>query len=114
MTTPIRKPYLTDLTDDQWHILQPLIPPAKPGGRPRAVDMREIINTILSLNRTGCQWDMLPHDLLPKSTVYEYADPKLQSLSAAQRQFLRMGPRNVRLVQGKLREIAPHLGITVE
>jgi transposase len=72
MTTPIRKPYLTDLTDDQWHILQPLIPPAKPGGRPRAVDMREIINTILSLNRTGCQWDMLPHDLLPKSTVYEY------------------------------------------
>ena len=72
MTTPIRKPYLTDLTDDQWHILQPLIPPAKPGGRPRAVDMREIINTILYLNRTGCQWDMLPHDLLPKSTVYEY------------------------------------------
>ena len=72
MTTPTRKPYLTDLTDAQWHILQPLIPPAKPGGRPRAVGMREIINTILYLNRTGCQWDMLPHDLLPKSTVYEY------------------------------------------
>jgi putative transposase len=72
MTTPTRKPYLTDLTDDQWNILQPLIPLAKPGGRPRAVDMREIINTILYLNRTGCQWDMLPHDLLPKSTVYEY------------------------------------------
>ena len=61
MTTPTRKPYLTDLTDDQWQILQPLIPPAKPGGRPRAVDMRDIINTILYLNRTGCQWDMLPH-----------------------------------------------------
>src|SRR4030095_1679728 len=75
MTTPTRKPYLTDLTDDQWHILQPLIPPAKPGGRPRAVDMREIINTILSLNRTGSQWDMLPHDLLPQSTVYEYCAP---------------------------------------
>ena len=72
MTTSIRKPYLTDLTDAQWYILQPLIPPAKPGGRPRAVDMREVINTILYLNRTGCQWDMLPHDLLPKSTVYEY------------------------------------------
>jgi len=72
MTTPTRKPYLTDLTDDQWHILQPLIPPAKLGGRPRQVDMREVINTILYLNRTGCQWDMLPHDLLPKSTVYEY------------------------------------------
>jgi putative transposase len=72
MTAPTRKPYLTDLTDDQWDILQPLIPTSKPGGRPREVDMREVINTILYLNRTGCQWDMLPHDLLPKSTVYEY------------------------------------------
>jgi transposase len=75
MTTPTRKPYLPDLTDDQWQILQPLIPPAKPGGRPRAVDMREIINTILSLNRPGGQWDMLPHALLPKSPVYEYFPP---------------------------------------
>src|SRR5919198_1818608 len=72
MAPPARKPYLTDLTDDQWGILQPLIPSAKPGGRPREVDMREVINTILYLNRTGCQWDMLPHDLLPKSTVDEY------------------------------------------
>jgi putative transposase len=84
MTTPIRKPYLTDLTDDQWHILQPLIPPAKPGGRPRAVDMREIINTILYLNRTGCQWDMLPHDLLPRSTVYEWPRSRRRPLSATQ------------------------------
>jgi hypothetical protein len=52
--------------------------------------------------------------LKPKSVVYEYADPRLQSLSPAQRQLLRMGPRNVRLVQAKLREIAPHLGMTVE
>jgi len=72
MTAPIRKPYLTALTDEQWAVLQPLMPRAKPGGRPRQVDMREVINTILYLNRTGCQWDMLPHDLLPKSTVYEY------------------------------------------
>jgi putative transposase len=72
MTAPNRKPYLTDLTDEQWAILQPLMPPAKPGGRPRKVAMREVIHTLLSLNRTGCQWDMLPHDLLPKSTVYEY------------------------------------------
>jgi putative transposase len=72
MTDRTRKPYLTDLTDEQWAILEPMIPPAKPGGRPRAVDMREVINTILYLNRTGCQWDLLPHDLLPKSTVYEY------------------------------------------
>ena len=72
MAAAIRKPYRTDLTDEQWAILQPLIPLAKPGGRPREVDMREVINTLLYLNRTGCQWDMLPHDLLPKSTVYEY------------------------------------------
>src|SRR5262252_4010538 len=57
---------------EQWAILQPLIPPAKPGGRPREVDMREVINTILYLNRTGCQWDLLPHDLLAKSTAYVY------------------------------------------
>jgi putative transposase len=70
MTATTRKPYLTDLTDEQWATVEPLLPPAKPGGRPRAVDMREVINTILYLNRTGCQWAMLPHDLLPKSPVY--------------------------------------------
>src|SRR2546421_11873893 len=67
-----RQAYPTDLTDAQWALLEPLIPPAKHGGRPRVVAMREVVNTILYLNRTGCQWDMLPHDLLPKSTVYEY------------------------------------------
>ena len=72
METPARKAYPTDLTDAQWAILEPLVPPSKHGGRPRTVNMREVINTILYLNRTGCQWDMLPHDLLPKSTVYEY------------------------------------------
>jgi putative transposase len=72
METLARKPYPTDLTDAQWAILEPLVPPCKHGGRPRTVDMREVINTILYLNRTGSQWDMLPHDLLPKSTVYEY------------------------------------------
>jgi transposase len=75
MTTPTRKPYLTDLTDDQWTILPPLIPPAKPGGRPRAVAMRAILTPILSLNRTGCPWDLLPHALLPKSTVSDYLAP---------------------------------------
>jgi len=72
METLARKTYPTDLTDAQWAILEPLVPPSKHGGRPRTVDMREVINTILYLTRTGCQWDMLPHDLLPKSTVYEY------------------------------------------
>jgi putative transposase len=68
----MRRPYPTDLTDCQWQILEPLMPLEKSGGRPRSVAMREVVNTILYLNRTGCQWDMLPHDLLPKSTVYDY------------------------------------------
>ena len=67
-----RRAYPSDLTDVQWMTLEPLIPASAHGGRPRKVNMREVINTILYLNRTGCQWDMLPHDLLPKSTVYEY------------------------------------------
>jgi putative transposase len=67
-----RKPYPTDLTDEQWKVLEPLIPPAKHGGRPREIDMREVLNTLRYLHRTGCQYDMIPHDLLPKSTVYDY------------------------------------------
>jgi len=68
----MRKVYPTDLTDDQWALLEALIPPEKSGGRHRSVSLREVVNTILYLNRTGCQWDMLPHDLLAKSTVYDY------------------------------------------
>jgi len=70
-----RKKYASDLTDEQWAIVGPMIPAAKQnqrGGRPRKVDMREVLNTLFYLNRSGCQWDMLPHDLLPKSTVYDY------------------------------------------
>ena len=67
-----RKAYLTDLIDAQWAILEPLIPRAKSGGRPREVEMREILNAIFYVDRSGCQWDLLPHDLLPRSTVYEY------------------------------------------
>ena len=69
METVTRKAYPSDLTDGQWAILGPLVPASKHGGRPRMVNMREVINTILYLDRTGCQWDMLPHDLLPKSTA---------------------------------------------
>jgi len=69
-----RKPYFSDLTDEQWAILEPMIPAAQTqhGGRPREVDMREVVNAILYLNRSGCQWHMIPRDLLPKSTVYDY------------------------------------------
>jgi putative transposase len=72
MDASARKRYPSDLTDEQWAILEPLVPPSEEGGRPRSVSMREVLNTILYLNRSGCQWDMLPHDLLPKSTVYDY------------------------------------------
>lgn len=72
MDAPSRDFYPTDLTNAQWEIVAPLLPPAKHGGRPRTVNLREVVNTILYLNRTGCQWDMLPHDLQPKSTAYEY------------------------------------------
>jgi putative transposase len=67
----MRKAYPSDLTDAQWEIIRPLIPSFKVG-RPRLVDLREVVNAILYLNRAGCQWDMLPHDLPAKSTVYEY------------------------------------------
>jgi len=67
-----RKAYPTDLKDAEWEILRPLIPPAKPGGHPRTVDMREIMSGILYVLRTGCAWRMIPHDLLPWQTVYEY------------------------------------------
>jgi putative transposase len=67
----MRKPYSSDLTDEQWKFIRPLIP-SSIVGRPRIVEMREVLNTIFYQLRTGCQWDMLPHDLLPKSTVYDY------------------------------------------
>jgi putative transposase len=70
-----RKPYATDLTDAQWGLLEPLLLAFENRVRPgpeRVVDLREVINTLLYQNRTGCQWALLPHDLLPKSTVYDY------------------------------------------
>lgn len=68
----MRKPYRSDLTDAQWELIRPLLPPAKPGGRPRTVDLREVVNTLFYQARTGCQWDYLPHDLAPKGTVWDY------------------------------------------
>lgn len=60
----VRKAFPTDLKDVQWAILEPLLARRKPGGRPREVDLREVLNRILSWNRSGCPWGMLPHDLL--------------------------------------------------
>jgi len=67
-----RTSYPSDLTDAQWSIIASLIPPAWPGGRHRSVDMRDVINGILYLNRTGCSWRQLPHDLPPWGTVHYY------------------------------------------
>jgi putative transposase len=74
----LQKQHTSNLTDAQWAIVEPLIPPAKQsprGGHPRTVDMREVLNTLFSLHRSGCQWDMLPHDVLPKSTVSDSFAP---------------------------------------
>ena len=68
----MRKRYPSDLTDEQWALIEPLLPLAKPGGRPRAVDLREVVNALFYQARTGVQWDFLPHDLAPKGTAYDY------------------------------------------
>jgi putative transposase len=64
--------YDTDLTDEQWKIIKPMIPAPKPGGRPRTVDLRRTVNGILYLVRTGCQWRMLPKEFGPWGTVHYY------------------------------------------
>ncbi len=67
-----RKAYPSDLTAAPWQVLAPLLPAAKPGGRPRTVDLREVINGILYVLRQGCTWRALPHDLPPGGTVWWY------------------------------------------
>jgi putative transposase len=66
------KPYASDLSDAEWVILEPLLPPAKPGGRPRSVNMRHILNGIFYMLRSGGAWRLLPHEYPPWSTVYDY------------------------------------------
>jgi putative transposase len=90
----MRKPYPSDLTDEQWAIIEPLIPVSKLG-RPREVDMREVLNAIFYQARSGCQWDMLPHDLPPKSTVNDYFrqwrdDGTWQRINDALRRWVRI------------------------
>jgi len=66
--------YASDLTDAEWALVAPMIPPAKTGGRRRTVDVREVLNGIFYVLWTGCQWKALPKDLPPRSTVYDYFD----------------------------------------
>jgi len=65
--------YPSDLTDAQWQIIEPLLPPPKPGGRPRTVNLGAVVNAIFYLTRTGCSWRMLPHEFPPWGTVHYYA-----------------------------------------
>jgi transposase len=64
--------YPSDLTDAEWRLIEPLIPPAKRGGNKRTVDVREVVNGVLYILSTGCQWAALPKDLPPRSTVNDY------------------------------------------
>jgi transposase len=67
-----RKPYDSDTSDVEWLLLEPLIPPEKHGGRHRTVDIREVVNVIFYVLRTGRVWRLLPHDFSPWQTVYGY------------------------------------------
>jgi putative transposase len=85
-----RKPYPSDLTDVQWRLIAPRIPEARPGGRPRKYEMREVINGLLYLTREGCSWRALPHDLPHGKTCYNFlrrfeADGTWDALAAALR-----------------------------
>ena len=64
--------YPSDLTDDEWALIDPMIPSAKHGGRRRTVNLREVMNAVLYVLTTGCQWRALPRDLPPKSPVHDY------------------------------------------
>jgi transposase len=66
--------YPSDLTDEEWALVAPLIPPPKSGGNKRTRDMREVVNGLMYVLSTGCQWRAIPKDLPPRSTVYGYFD----------------------------------------
>ena len=67
-----RKPYPTDLTDQEWALIAPYVPTAKPGGRPEKYPKRDILDGIFYILRGGCAWRLLPHDFPPEGTVRDY------------------------------------------
>ena len=111
MPTQLRYP--TDLTDEQWDLVELLLPPPKTGGRPPLHSRRVIINAILYLARAGCAWRMLPNDFPPWRTVYEYfaewrKDGTLVRLHDELREQVRTGERDE---TGHAREPAPSAGV---
>lgn len=89
-----RRAYATDVSDAEWTIVEPHIPPPLPGGRPAKWPRREIVNAILYVLKTGCTWQLLPHDFPPYSTVFWYfrrwrKDGTWEKLNAALREQTR-------------------------
>lgn len=99
--------YPSDMTDREWAIIEPVLPPAKRGGRPRTTDLRKVMNAILYIASSGCQWRMLPRDFPPVSTVrvYFYAWRNM-GLWSTINQLLVM---SVREIEG--REASPSAGV---
>ncbi len=64
--------YPTDLTDAEWALVEPLIPPARRGGNKRTANMRTVVDSLMYILGTGCQWAAIPRDLAPRSTVHDY------------------------------------------
>ena len=90
-----RRAYPSDLTDAQWAVLEPLLPPPRPTGHPRVVDRRELVNAILYVLRNGVVWRALPHEFPPWKTVYHYfrhwrLDGTWEAIQAALREAVRL------------------------
>jgi putative transposase len=90
----VRKPYPTDLNDKEWTVIEPYVPKPKTGGRPASHNRREIINAIAYILRSGCAWRLMPHDLPPWTTVYDYfrqwrIDGTWEQINTALREQLR-------------------------
>lgn len=93
------KRYPSDLTDGQWNLIAYLIPLEKPGGAPRKTDMREVVNALYYMSRTGCQWRMLPNDFPPRSTIYGYF--KRWSDDGVIDEMVRVLRENIRIKAGR-------------
>lgn len=64
--------YPSDLTDEEWALIEPLIPPGRSGGGKRRANLREVVNGLMYVLSTGCQWRAIPKDLPPRSTIHDY------------------------------------------
>lgn len=101
-----KKRYSSDLTEQEWDLLEPHVPPAKSGGRPRSANMREVLNGIFYVLKTGCQWENLPTDLPPSGTVFHYYNTwRKAKVWQAMNETLRI---QVRQAEG--RELTPSAG----